>query len=448
MKEILDKLYSLRQDYRTKDLEKITILADFLGNPHLDYPVVHIAGTNGKGSVCCLLASILQENGYKVGLYTSPHIIKFNERIKINGKHISDEDVKKNYDKICKISAEVEASFFDITTAIAFKYFSDNKVDIAVIETGLGGRFDSTNIVNPILSIITNIDKDHTDILGETLEKIAIEKAGIIKRSVPVIVQDNNPKIIEVLLQEAQKRAAHFYVNYFIPHIEFGGYDNNEIMICDAFNRRSIVDFLTDENYFFTADDLMNKLSRTDIFSPLLGKHQLDNIRLVVFATILLCCHNFSIKKYSIGNGVKKVIDNTGLHFRIENVSQNKNPIILDVAHNPKSISLLVNTLKDMYPENNWNFIFAAMKDKNIKQMLQPILPVCEKLIVVQPNIERAAEPINIQKTALELGFKNIELSDIRTACEAAKTSNKPYVICGSFFIMKEVAEALKIKSS
>jgi dihydrofolate synthase/folylpolyglutamate synthase len=446
IKGILKELYSFKQDYITKDLEKIIKLSDFLGNPHLNYPVVHIAGTNGKGSVCSLLSSILQENNYNVGLYTSPHILKFNERIKINGKCINDKDIINIYKSIYDISLEIGASFFDITTAIAFKYFSDKKINIAIIETGLGGRLDSTNIVNPILSIITSISEDHTNILGKGIKNIVKEKAGIIKENVPVLIEDTNPHIIELLLKEAKKKSAPFYVNYSIPAIQFAGYNvQNNTMICNIQNRTNIVDFLANKNSFFNIDALNTSI--TESVSALLGKHQIDNMQLVIFAIILISFHKFLIKRNSIDTAMKNVIKNTKIHFRIENISSFPDkPIILDVAHNPKSISVLVDTLKDMYPEKKWNVIFGVMKDKDIKQMLKHILLICNKLIIVQPQIERAATTKDIQKIALKLGFNNIEISDITTACQSAKLQKEHYVICGSFFIMKEVVEAFKLK--
>lgn len=183
--KLLQELYSLLHGSMTHNISRIKEITNYLLNPQTNYPTIHVAGTNGKGSVCSLIASILQESGLKVGLYTSPHIIEFNERIRINGVKISDESINNLYYKIRDFAFDLEASFFEITTAIAFDYFADNKIDIAVIETGLGGRLDSTNIVSPIATIITTIDRDHCDLLGNTIEEIANEKAGIMKPNTP-----------------------------------------------------------------------------------------------------------------------------------------------------------------------------------------------------------------------------------------------------------------------
>ena len=447
MNELLNELYSLRQDYTTKDLEKIIKLSNFIGNPQLDYPVVHIAGTNGKGSVCSLLSSILQENNYKVGLYTSPHILKFNERIKINGRCILDEEIEDIYASINDKASELGASFFDITTAIAFKYFSKKNVDIAIIETGLGGRLDSTNIVNPILSIITNISKDHTNILGKDLKDITKEKAGIIKKNIPVLVEDTNPHILEILLNEAEKKSSPLYVSYSFPPIRFLGYENNN-MICSFDNFTNFTDFLTlPDSFLYTNAD--SDISLTKLSTELVGKHQVQNIKLVIYAAILISLHNFSVKKVSIDTAMKNVVKNTGLHFRIQNISSKLNidkPVILDVAHNPSSICTLIDTLNATQPNKKWNVIFGAMSDKNIKQMLHYISHICNKLFIVRPQTERAAIPSDIEKKALEIGFNNIEISDISTACQTIKQQNVPYLICGSFFIMEEVIEALQLK--
>jgi dihydrofolate synthase/folylpolyglutamate synthase len=443
--ELLTELYSLTHGAMTHDTQRMKELSLFLDEPHKNYPIIHVAGTNGKSSVCCMLASILQENGYKVGLYTSPHIIKFNERIRINGECISDEDIIKTYELIRDISQKNNASFFEITTAIAFEYFSNNKVDFAIIETGLGGRLDSTNIITPILSIITSISQDHIQILGKSITKIASEKAGIIKKNVPVIVQDINPKIINILLKQAEKMSAPMYVNYDFPHVEFIKYNNNE-MIYNVYRIVGMIDFLTNKEFCFNIDS--QNISLEQRTSSLLGTHQINNIKTVRFAVLLLST-NFSIKKGTIDNGIRNIVKNTGLRFRIENVSSDPaNPMILDVSHNSQSIKVLVDTLTSAYSNKKWNFIFAAMKDKNISQMLQYILPICKKLTIVNPKIERAAKPTVIQKKAIELGFNNIVIEeDITIACKEAKLLNEPVVVCGTFFIMKEAIESLQLNN-
>ncbi len=445
---LLEKLYSLKQSYMTKDLSKIKELCQFLYNPHLNYPIIHIAGTNGKGSVCSLLSSILQESGYKVGLYTSPHILKFNERIKINGRCIKDNEITKIYSLIDALATDISASFFDITTAIAFKHFSEKKVDVAIIETGLGGRLDSTNIVNPILSIITSISFDHTDILGTELRDIVKEKAGIIKKNVPAIIQDTNPHILETLIDYANVIEAPFFVNYNFPHLDFVGYKKNNIehnykMIYSIGNVEDITRFRTEEGFLFSESHFEN-VSYTKRCCPLLGKQQLNNIKLVAFACFFVGLSGLRIKIGSIPKGIENVIKNTGYDYRIKNVSKTERPIILDVAHNKDAINSLVSTLKDIYGTTKWNVIFGVMKDKDIEQILRQLKPICNKLILPELDIERAARPDIIKTKAKQIGFKDIAIKEnVSAACDLIKLSESPSIICGTFHIMSDAVKSL-----
>ena len=203
--QFLDSLYSKLRLGIKPGLERTYVLLDFLDKPQLKYDTIHVAGTNGKGYICSHLASILKESGYKVGLYTSPHLVKFNERIRVNGEMISDEDIISIWRKMEGKSDEIEASFFEITTSIAFEYFKEKEIDIAIIETGMGGRFDSTNLVDPLVSVISSIGFDHMEFLGDTIEKIAFEKAGIIKKNKPVVIghlQDEAVKVVKEKIKE------------------------------------------------------------------------------------------------------------------------------------------------------------------------------------------------------------------------------------------------------
>ena len=443
---LLEKLYSLKQTYNTKTLDKINELCQYLDNPHLNYPTIHIAGTNGKGSVCSLLSSVLQESSYKVGLYTSPHIFKFNERIKINGVCISDDEIAKIYNSIDTLATDINASFFDITTAIAFEYFSKNEVDVAIIETGLGGRLDSTNIVQPILSIITSISLDHTDILGTDLIDIIKEKAGIIKEDVPVIIQDTNPEILSPLITYANKVNAPVYVSYNFPYIEFIEYSkpNNDVnlnyrMVYSIANDSNIDNFRSEKKYFFD-DNFLQYEFEIKRYSPLLGKHQLNNIKLVWFASLFIQINGGKIKKGDINKGIENVIQNTGIQHRINNISKTDKPIILDVSHNKESINSLVNTISEIYENMKWNIIFSVMQDKNITQMLQKIKPICNTLILPKLDMERSASPNLIKTKAQILGFKDIIIKkDIFNACDLIKSLNAPSLICGTFYNVPDV---------
>ena len=344
----MNELYSLHHGNIVYDLTRIKKLTGHLDNPHLKYHVIHVAGTNGKGSICSLLASILQESGLKVGLYTSPHIVDFNERIRINGKKISNDDIEFNYKLIKELAHNIKASFFEITTAIAFNYFTIKNVDIAVIETGLGGKLDSTNIVNPILSIISTISIDHQEILGNTQQTIAKEKAGIIKSNVPVILQDTNPQVVNIIQKAAFKVSAPLFFNDNFPEIEYDSIDTKFKMhlkincpetMEKCLNSVKNIDFIAKENTV-----------KRKIVSDLIGLHQIKNIQNVIFASLLLNSYGITINYNSIIRGIENVVKNTGFHFRIESIYNNPN-IIVDIAHNPQSIETLVKTLKLISPE-------------------------------------------------------------------------------------------------
>jgi dihydrofolate synthase/folylpolyglutamate synthase len=438
--KILQHLFSLQHSNMNHGLGRIKSLLKQLNSPHKQYPVLHIAGTNGKGSVCSFVASILQENGLKVGLYTSPHIIDFNERIRVNGIKITDEEIAKNYKLIEKNATKINASFFEITTAIAFEHFKNSTVDIAVIETGLGGRFDSTNVVEPILSIITTIGKDHCQLLGDTVEKIATEKAGIIKKNSQVLIQDVNIKLLDIWQQTAAKKSSELFFSYKFPTVELKGYSDDLQMIFD-------IALPSDTDYFILPENLIH----TQIKTNFIGFHQIANIRTAVFAALLvsnnlgLISNTFSIKTQSIVDGIKNISKNTGFRYRIECVQ--KNPyIIIDVAHNPQSINRLVNAIKDATVIDKWDFIFGAMKDKDITRMLEFIRPICRKLIIVSPQIERAASVDMINEIATSLAFEKIVCEkSISSAVKKIKKDSHT-IICGSFYVIEETVRALRIK--
>ena len=421
--KLLKHLFSSQQGNYKFGLERITEILEFIGNPQNSYPTIHIAGTNGKGSVCCLLASILQESGLNVGLYTSPHIFEFNERIRVKGTKISDKKLEEIYSLIETKSAVIGSTFFEITTAIAFEHFRRSKVDIAIIETGLGGRLDSTNVITPILSIITTIDIDHSKILGNSIEEIAKEKAAIIKKNVPVVVQYSNPRAIDIIQKKAKKLSSQMYLVNNSPLVELKGFVNEQNMVMDI--------------------NLFSELQPTAVTTNLMGLHQMKNISVAIFALNLLYSN---ISKKSIIRGIENVTKNTGLRFRNECVSKNPQ-IIIDVAHNPQAINSLVASLKEVSFENGWNFVFGAMSDKDIPQMLSNLFEICNKLIIISPeNVERAATVEEIAKMAKDLKFENVvKFQSIKSAMDYVKESKEQSVICGSFYVVEQAAQALGI---
>ena len=453
--EILQRLFALQHGNMNHGLQRIELLLEKLNAPQKNYPIIHIAGSNGKGSVCCFIASILQANGLKVGLYTSPHILNFNERIRVNGVKITEEEIVKSFELLEETASEINASFFEITTAIAFEHFRNSTVDIAVIEVGLGGRFDSTNVIdNPLLSVITSISKDHCEILGDTIEKITHEKAGIIKKNCPVLVQDTNANVLSIFQKKCQEMSSQLFFAYQFPSVELEGYSENLRMILDckipleAFTYNRI-----------NAPNRVNVYNQIDalITSNLIGLHQITNIRTAIFAALLVSSSfgtssKFHINSEAIIDGISNVRQNTGLKYRMECV--NKNPyIILDVAHNPQSIELLVNTLTDATMVKEWNFIFGVMRDKDIEQMLKFIKPICKKFMIVVPDIERAADAALISGIAKSLDFDDIVseasvASALKTikAHNETKDSNAHTVICGSFYVIEQAVRALGIE--
>ena len=335
-----------------KDIGNIIKASEILGNPHLDFKSIHIAGTNGKGSTSHMISSVLQEVGYKVGLYTSPHLKDFRERIKINGNMISKRFVinfikkhKSNFEKI-------HMSFFELTVAMAFNYFSEENIDIAVIECGLGGRLDSTNIILPEVSVITNISLDHTDLLGDTLEKIALEKSGIIKKNTPVIIGREQKKQ-NIFEQKASK-------------------ENSKIIYAKNFNYKC----------------------------DLKGYYQKENIDTAI--TTIKNLNKFKIDEKDIKKGLNNIVKNTSLLGRWQ-IMSNEPLIICDTAHNIDGLNEVVNQINKIQ-FNNLHFIIGLVNDKNIDSILS-ILPKKAYYYFCQAKVPRA-----MNKTDLQIESKKFNL--------------------------------------
>lgn len=448
---ILRKLFSLQRFGIKPGLERTLKLSEFIGNPHLKFPSIHVAGTNGKGSVCSLLASILMEAGYKVGLYTSPHLVNFNERIKMNGIEISDGEMIELAEELLIGEQKWGCTFFEITTIMAFEHFARNKVDIAIIETGMGGRFDSTNILKPILSIITSIDLDHKEYLGNTLEEIAFEKAGIIKEKTPVVIGKYEESVRNVFYEIAKSRMSQIF-------------ESNEY--CRIENNLYYQDFSQSFDVISTNEKLIN------VQLPLAGKHQLDNIKQVISA-INVIKDDFNITNENILNGFRNVKDNTGLIGRVDvfffedrsqkleyrrqyndrlilqtqdDLFEKHVPVVLDTGHNPEAIKRLVETLKLHRPDiEKWNFVFGAMEDKEINAILNQIESICNTLILTRPKIDRAISIDKLFKKAQNYHFVDIiEIEDVYEAVKYVIDLSNPSVLCGSFYLAGEALPVLE----
>ncbi len=400
------------------DLSNTIKLCEHLNNPHYKFRTIHIAGTNGKGSSSHYIASILQSAGYKTGLYTSPHLKSFTERIRINGQTIPEQKVVDFVENNQSFLEELKPSFFEMSVGMAFEYFAKEQVDIAVIEVGLGGRLDSTNIITPLASLITNISFDHMDILGDTLEKIAGEKAGIIKHKVPVVISEKAIEIEEVFIQKAQLENAPIYFSQDYFSVEKS--DESDLLL-----NISILD--------------NSKNSTIELKSQLLGKYQLKNVLGVLKLVDILNQKDFQISEAHIQDGVSKVISQTGLKGRWQILSENP-LMICDTAHNVAGISQIVESIQKIKYQKLW-MILGFVSDKDISSILQ-LLPKEANYIFCEANIPRALKSEDLKLKALEYGLIGEEVQDVNHAIEKvkslAKTDDLIYV-GGSTFVVAEI---------
>lgn len=401
-----------------KNLDNIIALCKQLKNPQDKFPAIHIAGTNGKGSTTHILAAILQETGMKVGIYSSPHYKDFRERIKINGELASKKyivDFVKDNQKILK---KMKPSFFEISVAMAFQYFAEQKVDIAVIETGLGGRLDSTNIVHPILSIITNISMDHQDMLGNTLKAIAGEKAGIIKKGVPVIISEDNPKTASVFKKKAKEMDAPIY---------FSKDTYNVIPTVKALTH-SIFNIYKNKRIYFR-----------DVESDIAGQFQAENLRGVIQAVYILNELGYKISDEQALSAFKKVKTSTYFIGRMH-VLKYTPLIVADSGHNEGALEITMNEL-DKIRYRKLHIVLGFVKDKNIKKLLS-FFPKDAKYYFTQANIPRALPVGDLVKLAKKEGYEGEAYEKVDDAYQAAKSAlsmDDCLFIGGSTFIVAEV---------
>lgn len=401
-----------------KDLTNTKQLCQTLNNPQTKFKSIHIAGTNGKGSVSHILAAILQTAGYKTGLYTSPHLKDFRERIKINGELCSKDFIAAFTQKMIPLIEELEPSFFEITVAMAFEYFAQQKVDVAIIETGLGGRLDSTNIINPELSVITNIGWDHMNLLGDTLEKIAYEKAGIIKRNVPVIINEvlaETKPVFESTAKEKNAPLIYAQDNFYVQDFN---YAHNQLQ-CE------IVDKKNNEHHIYYLD--------------LPGVYQTKNITAVLETVHQLQIKNWTIKQHDIEVALKKVKRLTGLYGRWEKIKNNPT-VILDVAHNIDGIKQLMEQLELMSYDELY-LIVGFVKDKDVINILS-LLPQTANYYFTKAQLPRALNENALADLAKQYELKGKVAEDVNAALKDALThasKNDLILICGSVFLVGEV---------
>ena len=401
-----------------KDLTNTLKLCEYLGNPHKKFKSIHVAGTNGKGSVSHMLAAVLQTAGYKTGLYTSPHLKDFRERIKVNGEMVTEDFVTGFTEKIKPLIEEIEPSFFEITVAMAFDYFTDQKVDIALIEVGLGGRFDSTNVITPELSIITNIGWDHMNILGNTLEKIAFEKAGIIKTGVPVVLGEILPETFPVFEKIAGEKNAPLNV---------------------ASDKRSIAGWKWGKYELVVDVEETHKTDHKHYTLDLPGIYQAKNLLTVLEACFVLQQDGWKTDDTIIQKALKHVRKLTGLHGRWE-IVQHDPLLVFDVGHNEDGMRQIVQQI-ELTEHTELHIILGLVKDKEIDKVLA-ILPSSAHYYFTQANIPRALNSEILQQKANTHNLKGEIYPDVNVALQhALNTVDKDdmILVCGSVFLVGEV---------
>ncbi len=406
------------------DLGNTIKLMEHLGNPHKKFRNIHIAGTNGKGSVSHLLASIFQEAGYKTGLCTSPHLKDFRERFRVNGKMIEKQFVAAFVEKHKEFLDELRPSFFEMTIAMTFDYFAHENVDMAIIETGLGGRLDSTNVVTPLLSVITNIGYDHMNLLGNTLEAIAGEKAGIIKPYVPVVIGRKQPLLVRVFTERASSL-------------------NSEIVFAEDIFRVSNTSISNTPVEQLLSLDLLNKLhgTVTTVLSPLTGTYQVENI-----TTVLAVCNTINlmgeiiIPNDRIVNGIRKVIKNTGIMGRWQLLR--KNPItICDTGHNEDGIKVVLENI-DKTPHNHLHFVIGMVNDKDLDGILKLLPTENTTYYFCKPDVPRGLDARILAETANKFGLKGWvykSVNDAYTNALQMAGNNDMVFVGGSTFVVAEV---------
>ncbi|TKC04580.1 bifunctional folylpolyglutamate synthase/dihydrofolate synthase [Pedobacter polaris] len=401
-----------------KDLHNTIEMCNVLDNPQTKFKSIHVAGTNGKGSTSHMLAAILQQAGYKTGLYTSPHLKDFRERIRINGKMVSKSFVKNFVKTQEAIISSIEPSFFEVTVAMAFDYFAKEKVDIAVIEVGLGGRLDSTNIITPELSVITNISLDHTNILGDTLPEIAIEKAGIIKKKIPVIIGEKHAETINVFKDKAKAENAPIY------------FAEEELEVKKSNKKGSSLVLDINKN---------DKVLFPHLTLDLSGTYQQKNILTVIQSVLKLRELGFVIPDEAIYKGLKNVKSITGLQGRWQTLSRNPT-VICDTGHNKAGIIEVLKNIENTKYQN-LHIVIGMVKDKDIDGVLA-LLPKKATYYFCQPNLERALPANELAKKAAKHNLKGKTFKSVKEAFQHSKENANPkdlIFVGGSTFVVAEI---------
>jgi dihydrofolate synthase/folylpolyglutamate synthase len=425
-KETIEYLYTQLPVYHRigkaaykADLSTTVALDDYFGHPHNKFRSVHITGTNGKGSISHMIASVLQEAGYKTGLYTSPHLKDYRERIKINGAMIPENEVVSFVEKNSEILHSVGASFFEMSVAMAFDYFAKSAIDVAVIEVGLGGRLDSTNIISPLLSVITNIGHDHMDLLGNTLEKVAGEKAGIIKKMTPVIIGEKQDLIKNIFIDKAAQMSSELFFAEDFYNCNFENPDIN-----------------TGQRKFCIIRK--NRTENICGYTQLGGDYQVKNIPVVACAIDILR-RNFNIPDNNLIEGIGKTVINTGLEGRWQIL--NKQPLMIcDTGHNREGLECVLNQLSNIRKEK-LHIIIGFVNDKVLTGIL-PLFPVDATYYFTKAAVPRALDENILMSEAYSFGLKGQSFSNVSLAVKTAMKNagkNDLIFIGGSTFVVADL---------
>jgi len=427
-KQTLDYLYSQLPMYQRighaaykADLNNTIEICRILKNPETKFRTIHIAGTNGKGSTSHYLASILKNAGYKTGLYTSPHLKDFRERIKINGKMISKKEVVDFVERYRTAFEKIHPSFFEMTVGLAFDYFAKEKADIAVIETGMGGRLDSTNIITPVLSVITNIGWDHEYFLGNTLEKIASEKAGIIKKGIPVVIGETQPETEKVFIEKSQSLNAKICFADKIFHVKSPSLKGKKKQYLEL--------------------DIMegNKIFLKKTQSELTGVYQHSNLKTLAAAVSMLRREGFIIPESAMRAGIKNVVTETGIMGRWQKLSASP-PAYCDTGHNIDGIRQVLKQIA-LTRHKKLHFVLGVVSDKKIDPILE-ILPKDASYYFCRPNIPRGLSELLLLDKAVSYKLEGHAYPSVGEAYKAAlKNANKNDLVFagGSTFVVAEV---------
>ncbi len=414
--QCLDTMYALGRFGIVLGLSTMQDILEKLGNPQNNFKCIHLAGTNGKGSVASTLSTILSTAGYKTGLYTSPHLVTFNERFCINNKNVTDSDVIEAFKAVEAVNTgERSATFFEIATAMAFYLFSKKNVEFAIIETGMGGRLDATNIIKPVLSVITNISVEHKSYLGNTLSEIAGEKAGIIKKKTPVVTGAKQKSVLTVIGKKATDEAAPLY--------KF----RNDFKVRRGKVEGSFTYYGLNHTWY-------------NMKTNLTGKHQVDNAALALAACEIMITEKTADLSE---NDIKTGLQNTKWAGRLEIVS-NSPLTIVDGAHNQVAIRKLTEYLRETYKGRNITLVTGVLDDKSYTTMFKCILPICNRVILTEAKSERSIDADKLLGAAKKLIGSAMIIKDIPEAIEYAETTSEPDdVICisGSLYVVGEAKE-------